>query len=163
MSFEHEKRNTMNIIEPKFWKIKKIWNVFRVEIDFMVTKKGRNEKTMEKKFQHKKMKEMAHEKGNEKINGGLGMHDFSIFAEQMPYPMIENLNTKKANIIMGQLIAMFPTTKQDLWQRFSAHCIKATQEKKGPSGGGQIRFMCTNSESSLPWNTLEGYFSGWRS
>ncbi len=100
MSFEHEKPKTMNIIEPKFWKIKKIWNVFRVEIDFMVTKKGRNEETMEENFQDKKMKEMVHEKGNEKIKGGLGTHDFSIFAEQMLHPMIENLNTKKANIIV---------------------------------------------------------------
>jgi hypothetical protein len=54
----------------------------------MVTKKGRNEETMEENFQHKKVKEMAHEKGNKKIKGGLGMHDFSIFAEQMPYLMI---------------------------------------------------------------------------
>jgi hypothetical protein len=54
----------------------------------MVTKKGRNEETMEENFQHKKVKEMAHEKGNKKIKGGLGMHDFSIFAKQMPYPMI---------------------------------------------------------------------------
>ncbi len=134
----------------------------RVEIDFMVTKKGRNEKTMEKKLQHKKMKEMAHGKGNEKIKGGLGTHDFSIFAKQMPYPMIENLNAKKANIIVGQLITMYPTTRQDLWQRFSAHHIKVAQEKKGPSGGGQIQLVCTNSESGLPWNTLEGYFGGWR-
>jgi hypothetical protein len=53
----------MNIIEPKFWKTKKTWNVFCVEINFMVTNKGRNEETMEEIFQHKKMKEMAHEKG----------------------------------------------------------------------------------------------------
>jgi hypothetical protein len=50
-------------------------------------------------------------RGNEKITGGLGTHDFSIFTKQMPYPMIEALSTKKANIIMGQLIAMPLATK----------------------------------------------------
>ncbi len=109
------------------------------------------------------MKEMAREKGKWKSQRWLGMQDFSIFARQMPYFVIVNLSTKKVDITVGQLVAMFPTIRWDLWRRLSAHCIKALYEKKGPFGGSWIWFMCIISGSGSPWNTFEGYFNGWRS
>ncbi len=58
------------------------------------------------------------------------MQDFSNFAEQMQYFVVVNLSTKKVDIIVGQLVAMFPTIRRDLWWRLNAHCIKASHEKE---------------------------------
>jgi hypothetical protein len=65
MSFEHEKMKTLNLIELKFQKTKGAWNenVFVAEANLMAIKKGRSEKTTKQNSQHKKMKEMACEKG----------------------------------------------------------------------------------------------------
>jgi hypothetical protein len=76
------------------------------------------------------MKEMVHVKVKWKSQRWLGMQDFSIFAGQMPYFVIANLNTKKVDITMGQLVAMFPTIRWNLWRRLNAHCIKTLQEKE---------------------------------
>jgi hypothetical protein len=72
---------------------------------------------------------MVREKVKWKSQRWLGTQDFSILPKQMPYFVIANLNTKKVDITMGQLVAMFPTIRWNLWQRLSAHCIKALHEK----------------------------------
>jgi len=65
MSFEHEKMKTMNFIEQKFQKTKGARNedVFVAEANLMVVKRGRSEETTKENSQHKKLKEMAREKG----------------------------------------------------------------------------------------------------
>jgi hypothetical protein len=88
------------------------------------------EETTEENSQHKKMKEMAREKGKWKHQRWLGMQDFSIFARQMPYSMITNLSTKKVDIIMAQLVTMFLTLRWDLQWGLSAHHIKTLHEKE---------------------------------
>lgn len=131
MSFEHEKMKTLNLIELGFQKTKgaRNENVFVAEANLMAVKKGRGEETTKENSQHKKMKEMAREKGKWKSQRWLGMQDFSIFAGQMPYFVIVNLSTKKVDITVGQLVDMFPTIRWDLWRRLSAHYIKALHKK----------------------------------
>jgi len=65
MSFEHEKMKTLNLIELGFQKTKgaRNENVFVAEANLMAVKKGRGEETTKENSQHKKMKEMAREKG----------------------------------------------------------------------------------------------------
>jgi hypothetical protein len=65
MSFEHEKTKVVNLIEPEFQKTKGAQNedVFLAEADLMVAKRGRSEETTKENSQHKKMKEIACEKG----------------------------------------------------------------------------------------------------
>jgi hypothetical protein len=64
---KHEKTKIVNLIEPKFRKTKGTWNedVFFVEANLMVAKRGRNEETTKENSQHKKMKERACEKGSQ--------------------------------------------------------------------------------------------------
>jgi hypothetical protein len=64
MSFEHEKMKTLNLIELEFQKTKgaRNENIFVVEANIMVVKKGRSEETTKENSQHKKMKEMVHVK-----------------------------------------------------------------------------------------------------
>jgi hypothetical protein len=65
MSFEHEKMKTLILIELEFQKTKGAQNenVFVAEANLMAVKKGRSEETTKENSQHKKMKEMAREKG----------------------------------------------------------------------------------------------------
>ncbi len=98
---KNEKMKMVNFIELEFRKTKgaRNENVFLIEGNFMVAKRGRTEETIEENSQCKKMKKLAREKGNRKSQRRLGMQDFSISTEQMPYSVIED--TKKANITMG--------------------------------------------------------------
>lgn len=75
------------------------------------------------------MKEMAQEKGKRNNQRWLGMEDFSISTRQKPYLVIKDLNTRKVDITIGQLVVMIPKAKRDLWWRLSAHHIKP-QEKE---------------------------------
>jgi hypothetical protein len=58
------------------------------------------------------------------------MQNFSILVGQMPYFVITNLSTKKVDITVGQLVAMFLIIKQNLQRKLSAHCIKTSYEKE---------------------------------
>jgi hypothetical protein len=69
MSFEHEKVKTVNLIEQEFYKTKGAWNenVFPIETNLMVAKKGKVEKSLRKIPNTRKWRKWHKKKGNERI------------------------------------------------------------------------------------------------
>jgi len=69
MSFEHEKVKMVNLIEQEFHKTKGAWNenVFSIETNLMVAKKGRVKKSLRKIHNTRKWRKWHKKKGNEII------------------------------------------------------------------------------------------------
>ncbi len=130
MLFEHNKVKIVNLIEPKFHKTKRTWNkdMFSMEANLMETKRGGTKKFVKIIFNIRKWRRWFMKRGSKRIKM-IGYINFSISTRQRRYYVIKYLNIKKANIIVGRLVAMIPTTRWDLGWWFTTHHIKL-QEKE---------------------------------
>jgi hypothetical protein len=93
----------------------------RKEVDVMAAKQ------MQDEYQQrnvKRMKEMARDKGSKKSRRRrLGFHDFPISQNQGSYSILDDMVVKKADITIGQLVAIVPSVRKKLKKSLYAHKI----------------------------------------
>ena len=75
------------------------------------------------------MKEMARDKGLKKSRRRwLGFHDFSISKNQDSFSILDNMEVKKTDITIRQLVAMVPSVRKELKKNLSAHKVPSISQ-----------------------------------
>ena len=95
----------------------------RKEVDVMAAKRMQEESQPRSV---KRMKEMTRNKGSKKSRRRrLDFHDFPISQNQCSYSILDDVEVKKADITIGQLVAMVPSVRKELRKSLSAHKVSS--------------------------------------
>ena len=95
----------------------------RKEVDVMTAKRMQEESQPRSV---KRMKEMTRDKGSKKSRRRrLDFHDFPISQNQGSYLILDDVEVKKADITIGQLVAMVPSVRKELRKSLSAHKVSS--------------------------------------